>query len=288
MTEARGLHEARIGFIGLGNIGRPMARNLLRGPYRVLVNDLDAAAIEALTAAGAQSATPLQIARECEVIGICVRDEREVASLLYGDNGLIASAAADAIIAVHSTITPQAVRQWAADAAASDVRVIDAPVTGGSHGAQARELVYMVGADAATLARCAPVFETSARQVVHAGPVGTGIALKLCLNLMTFAAFIAIKEAAALAQAAGLDPEVLYALGRSNGMVGDFNHRFISNHTAVFAQCDAVTARSLFEPFGRLGEKDLDAALATARALGLDLPATRHHRELILDTFINP
>ena len=277
-----------MGFIGLGNIGGPMARNLLNGPFELLVHDVDPAAVAVLTAAGATAATPARIARRCPLISLCVRGEDEVESLLHGSEGLLANSAPDAIVAIHSTVTQQAIGRWSEAAAAFGVRVIDAPVTGGSHGAKARELVYMVGADAADLQRCAPAFETSARRIVHAGPVGTGIALKLCLNMMTFAAFIAIKEATTLARAAGLDPEVLYELGRSNGMVGDFNQRFISNRCAIFERCDAATARAIFEPFGRLGEKDLAAALETARALGVDLPATRHYRELILDTFIQP
>lgn len=277
-----------VGFIGLGNIGRPMAINLLGGPFELTVYDVDEAARRPLLEAGAQAAEPPDLAARSKLIELCVRDNGDVEALLYGDRGLFARALPGTIIAVHSTITQQALRQWVADGARRDLTVIDAPVTGGAHGAQARELIYMVGGDAEVLERCRPAFATSAREIIHAGPVGTGIALKLCINMMTFSSFIAIKEATRLAEAAGLDPEVLYALGRSNGAVGDFNQRFISNRGAVFAGCDPETARSIFEPFGRLGEKDLDAALATAAELGIDLPATRHSRDLIFETFIDP
>ena len=282
------MNRPRTGFIGLGNIGGPMARNLIGDAFDVCVYDVEPAAVQQLKELGATPSDPATIARTCQVIGICVRDNRDVETLLYGESGLLANTGAGAILAIHSTVTQQALKTWHAKAAKLGAVLIDAPITGGSHGAEARELVYMLGGEAATLEQCRPVFQTSARKIVHAGPVGSGIALKLCINMMTYASFIAIKESARLARAAGLDPEVLYDLGRSNGIVGDFNHRFISNRSAVFDNCDPDTARAIFEPFGKLGEKDLDAALETARELGLELPAAKHNRELILNTFIQP
>ena len=277
-----------IGFIGLGNIGKPMAKNLLGGALDVMVYDEVAAPVEELVGLGARSASLAEMARQCDVIGICVRDDKDVENLLYGEQGLLAHGTPDTVFAIHSTVTQQALKQWAADAAERQMVLIDAPITGGSHGAEAGELVYMVGADAATLERCRPVFDTSAKSIVHAGQLGAGIALKLCINMMTYSSFIAVLESTRLAQAAGLDPEVLYRVGQANGVVGDFNHRFISNRAVVFEGCDQATALAIFEPFGKLGEKDLDAALETAAALGLDLPAASHNRQLIMDTFTKP
>lgn len=282
------MSKQAVGFIGLGNIGKPMAKNLLGDAFEVSVYDVAPAPVTELVALGAHSASLAEMAKHCDIIGICVRDNDDVENLLYGDTGLLAHATPGTVFAIHSTITQQALRKWAADAAECGLVVIDAPITGGAHGADARELVYMVGGDADTLERCRGVFNTSAKNIVHAGQLGAGIALKLCINMMTYSSFIAVLESTRLAEAAGLDPQVLYQVGQANGVVGDFNHRFISNRGAVFDGCDETTARAIFEPFGKLGEKDLDAALATAAALGVELPAARSNRQLIMDTFIKP
>jgi 3-hydroxyisobutyrate dehydrogenase len=265
-----------------------MAKNLLGEAFDVLVYDVAATPIKELVGLGARSASLAEMAQQCDVIGICVRDNNDVESLLYGEQGLLAHGAPGTVFAIHSTVTQQALKQWAADAAEQQLVVVDAPITGGAHGAEAGELVYMVGADAATLERCRAVFNTSAKSIVHAGQLGAGIALKLCINMMTYSSFIAVLESTRLAQAAGLDPEVLYRVGQANGVIGDFNHRFISNRAAVFDGCDPATAQAIFEPFGKLGEKDLDAALETAAALGLDLPAASINRRLIMGTFTKP
>ena len=282
------MNKQAVGFIGLGNIGKPMASNLIGDAFEVSVYDVNPAPVAELLALGAHSASLDEIARHCDIIGICVRDNNDVDKLLYGDTGLLVNATAGTVIAIHSTVTQQALRQWAADAAARRLLLIDAPVTGGAHGAEARELVYMVGGDSDILERCRGLFNTSAKSIVHAGDLGAGIALKLCINMMTYSSFIALLESTRLAEAAGLDPEVLYQVGQANGVVADFNHRFISNRGAVFDGCDAATARAIFEPFGKLGEKDLDAAIETAAALGLELPAATSNRQLIMDTFIKP
>ncbi|MEH6549761.1 MAG: NAD(P)-dependent oxidoreductase [Pseudomonadales bacterium] len=275
----------RVGFIGLGNIGRPMARHLTGGDTVLQVYDVFEEPIQELVELGAESVSPAQMARDCDVIGICVRDNADVENLLY-DEGMLDAATPATVFAIHSTVTQQGIYKWAEDARQKDLYLVDAPVTGGAIGAEAGELIYMVGAEEALFELCKPVFMHSAKNIVHAGGLGTGIALKLCINMMTYSAFIAIRESTELAKAAGLDPEVLYEVGRGNGMVSDFNHRFISGHEAVFASCDDETVRSIFEPFGKLGEKDLAAALQTAQALNVALPSAQHNSQLILDTFI--
>lgn len=275
----------RIGFIGLGNIGLPMARHLTGQDFELLVYDAIDAPVEELVRLGARAATPATIANECKLVGICVRDAGDVEQLLHRD-GLLAAAMPDTIVAIHSTVPRHQLLRWSAEAARHDAHLIDAPITGGAHGAEAGELVFMVGCEPFLFERCEPVFDLAAKDVVHTGDVGTGIALKLCVNMMTYAAFIAIKESTELARASGLDPEVLYRVGRGNGMVSDFNHRFISNRDALLSSCDDETLSTLFAPFGALAEKDLDAALASADELGLELPNVRNSRRLIRDTFL--
>ncbi|NGY04871.1 NAD(P)-dependent oxidoreductase [Solimonas terrae] len=275
-----------IGFIGLGNIGKPMAQHLLKLDEPVWVCDVAAAPVAELVAAGANgAATPRALAAQCRVICLCVRDDADVESLLYGDEGLLATLASDAVIAIHSTVTQAALLRWAQDARMRGVHLIDAPISGGESGARAATLCTMVGADAALLERLRPVFATSASTIIHAGPIGCGIALKLCNNLMTYAAFAAIDEGLRLAQAAGLDPRLLIEVGRANGVVTRQMEAFVGNRDKL-AAAGADTLRKMFGPFAALGRKDLAAALDSALALGVELPATAALHERIESVFL--
>lgn len=272
-----------VGFIGLGNIGKPMARRLLQLGGGVTVYDVNPTPLKELEGLGARVAqTPAQLARASEVIGICVRDDADVETLLRGAGGLLENAARGSVIAIHSTVTQKALLGWAQDAAAHGLHLVDAPITGGAPGAEAGTLAYMVGGDAAVLERCRPVFATSGSKIIHAGAVGAGIALKLCNNLMTYAAFSAMSEAHALAVAGSLDPALLIEVGRANGVVTPQMEAFIGGREKLLA----MGQREYFRPFAALGRKDLEAALASANALGLRLPMTEHLLGLIEEVFM--
>ncbi|MGH8445281.1 MAG: NAD(P)-dependent oxidoreductase, partial [Solimonas sp.] len=216
-----------IGFIGLGNIGKPMARHLLKLGEPLLVHDVAAAPVAELVALGARAAAPRELAAQCRIVGLCVRDDHDVEALLYGADGMLEHLPADAIVAVHSTVTQAALLRWAGDAARRGVHVVDAPITGGASGAEGASLCAMVGAEPALLERLRPVLSAWASKIVHAGPAGCGIALKLCNNLMTYAAFAAIDEGTRLARAGGLDPKLLIEVGRANGVVTPQMEAFI-------------------------------------------------------------
>jgi len=277
----------RVGFIGLGDIGRPMARNLVCDTLEAWVYDVRPEPVAELAALGARAAaTPAEMASNCRVIGVCVRDDTDVEALLHGPDGLLAHAAPGTAIAIHSTVTQAALMRWAADAATKSIDLVDAPITRGRHSRtqEGKFACFMVGGDAAVLERCRPLFEPSAEEIVHTGPLGSGIALKLCNNLMTYLEFIAISEAAALAERAGLPFEVLVQVGQANGVINERMLAFQGNRAKL--ELDEATMEKYFGPFGRLGEKDLDAAIASARALGLRLPATARAREIIYDVFM--
>jgi 3-hydroxyisobutyrate dehydrogenase-like beta-hydroxyacid dehydrogenase len=272
-----------VGFIGLGNIGKPMARRLLKLGGTVTLYDVNPVPLKELEAAGAKVAeSPAQLARDSEVIGLCVRDDADVESLLRGPGGLLENAARGSIIAIHSTVTQKALLGWAQDAAAYGLHLIDAPITGGAAGAEAGTLAYMVGGEAGVLERCSPVFATSGSKIIHAGPIGAGIALKLCNNLMTYAAFSAMSEAHALAVAGGLDPALLVEVGKANGVVTPQMEAFIGGREKLLA----MGQQAHFKPFAALGKKDLEAALASARALEVRLPMTGHLLGLIESVFM--
>ncbi len=275
-----------IGFIGLGNLGAPIARQLLKLGEEVVVLDVAEARVAELTDQGARAGSIRELAEGCRLIGLCVRDEPEVAGLLQGPAGLLAHLAADTIIAVHSTVTQAAILEWAQAARQRGVHLIDAPVTGGAAAAQAGTLTCMVGGEPAVVERCRPVFMSFAAKLIHAGPVGAGILLKLCNNLMSYAAFTAIHEAERLARAGGLDPALVLEVGRSNGVVTAQMEAFLGNRAKLIAAGPQVL-QQMFAPFAALAQKDLAAALASARALGLELPGTQSVAEQIANVFLN-
>jgi 3-hydroxyisobutyrate dehydrogenase-like beta-hydroxyacid dehydrogenase len=276
-----------VGFIGLGNMGKPMARNLVCDTLEAWVHDVQQAPVDELVALGARSATPADIARHCRVIGLCVRDDRDIEALLYGEEGMLALAAPGTVIAIHSTVTQAGLLRWAKDAAERGVDLIDAPVTRGKLGKEPHFICYMVGGTAEVLERCRPVLETSAESIIHAGPLGAGIALKLCNNMITYLEFIAMSEALAIAERSGLSIEVLADVGRGNGVINERMVAFASNRSKLREQLGEAGFAAAFGPFGKLGEKDLDAALDTARSLKLHLPATALARTMIHDVFMN-
>lgn len=275
-----------VGFLGLGNIGQPMAEHLLRLEEPVWVYDVMPGPMAALRELGARTAaSPAELAAACDHIGICVRDDADVEGLLQGPDGLLAHARPGTVIAIHSTVTQASVLRWAEAASERSLHLLDAPISGGADGARQGSLCYMVGADETLLERCRPIFMTSAARIVHAGPLGTGIALKLCNNLMSYLAFAAIHEASNLAEACGLELESLRAVGEINGVVTPQMWQFLEGRNAVAAQ-GAEALEQVFGGFARLGEKDLQAALASGEQLGLSMPATRCVEEWISDVFL--
>lgn len=277
-----------VGYIGLGNIGKPSAVHLLKGDWKTHVFDVYEPAVRELAELGATAcASPGELAAACQHIGLCVRDDTQVEALLYGDDGLLANAAPGTLIAIHSTISGDGLKRWARDAGEVGVALIDAAITGSATGAEAATLCYMVGGDAADVERATPVFRTSGERIIHAGELGTGMLLKLCNNLMTYAEFLAMSEAARLAEAGGLSVDVLREVGLSNGVVNESMHRFVTNRNALAGSCSSEEMDQYFGVFGRLAEKDLDCALAAAGDLGVDLPSTRRLREIVFQMFMN-
>tara|TARA_B110000444_G_C18827032_1_gene590911 strand:- start:107 stop:967 length:861 start_codon:yes stop_codon:yes gene_type:complete len=281
--------KQNVGFIGLGNIGKPMAKHLINDQYQLYAYDVFAPATEELVNLGALAASsPADMAKHCDYIGICVRDNNDVESLLYSDNGLLQTANKGSYIAIHSTVTRDGLIKWAEDAAKNGIVLFDAPITGGATGAEAATLCYMVGGDEATVAHCTPIFETSASKVIHAGVLGTGIVLKLCNNLITYTEFTAMSEAVKLAEASGLSSDVLREVGESNGVINAMMHQFISGRNAMSAAAERPEQmEEMFGPMANLGVKDLTCALQTAESLGLEMPTTNFVKNIIEDIFYN-
>jgi len=278
----------KVGYIGLGNIGKPSARHLIRDGFQAHVFDVFQPAVDELVEQGATAcASVAQLARECSHIGICVRDDSQVETVLLGEDGVLQNAAAGTLVAIHSTVTHGALLRWAALAAEHEIDLVDAAISGGAQGAEQGSLCYMVGGTDEVFARALPVFETSADSVIHAGELGTGLVLKLCNNLITYAEFMAMSEAARLAEAVGLPLDLLREVGKSNGVVTEAMHMFVSNRNALAASCSDEQMVEIFGGFGQLGEKDLDCALASAADNNIELPSTARLREVVYKLFLN-
>ena len=226
------------------------------------------------------------LAKACVHIGICVRDDDQVQSLLYGDDGIFAHATPGTMIAIHSTVTQANVLLWAQEASDLGFNLIDAPITGGAHRALDGTLCYMVGGSAEQLAQGSPVFQTSAEKIVHAGPVGSGIALKLCNNFIQYTEFVAMVEATRLAEACGLSVEVLRDVGLSNGVVNQQMFMFASGRNAVVKTTSEEEMDAYFGAMGRLGRKDLECAISTANDKGISMPTAQYVCDRIENVFM--
>ncbi|SDY80887.1 3-hydroxyisobutyrate dehydrogenase [Lysobacter sp. yr284] len=201
---------SRIAFIGLGHMGGPMAANLLKAGHELQVFDLVPAAVEAAVALGARAAASAAEAVDGAQVAISMLPaSRHVEGLYLGEDGLLARLAPDALAIDCSTIAPASAQKVAAAAAARGVAMIDAPVSGGTAGAAAGTLTFIVGGDAAALERARPLLQAMGRNVFHMGASGAGQVAKLCNNMALGVIMAATGEALALGAAHGLDPAAL-------------------------------------------------------------------------------
>lgn len=199
----------RTGYVGVGNIGMPIAVNVLKGGFDLMVYDINEAPLREIAALGARIAdSPKAVAEHAEVVEVSVPEDAPVEAVVLGANGLLSGARPGSTIVIHSTIHPGTVRKIAREATQKGVDVLDAGVGGGALGARAQTLCYMVGGDAEALERCRPVLTTSAKHIFHMGGAGMGVTAKLAEQVMTVLTIQAVAEGFRLAESAGLPLEV--------------------------------------------------------------------------------
>ena len=192
----------RIGFIGLGRMGAPIARNILSAGFKLTVYDLlPENAVELIARGAAFAPSPRAVAAQSAIVALAVVDDAQVDDVLTGAEGVFAGADPGTIVVVHSTVLPASIKRWAEIAKAKDVHVIDAPVSGGEAGARQKSLCYMVGGDVALLERCRELFATSAQEIIHMGELGSGAAAKLIVQVATCLNMLAASEAELMAGA---------------------------------------------------------------------------------------
>lgn len=257
----------RIGFIGLGTMGRPMATNLLRSGHNLVVHDANPQAVEPLVALGARPApTPRVLAAECDVVVTMLPAPPDVRAVVHGDEGVLAGLRRGGVLIDMSTIDPLTIKEIAQSAAARGVAVLDAPVSGTPEKDAAEgTLAIMVGGDEAVLERCRPILAAMGSAVRHVGGVGMGKVAKLCNNLICAISTVAVAEGFALGIKAGIDPAVLYdVVSNSSGNCWSLHRKF-----PFPGVIDGVPANHGYAGGFRttLMRKDLRLALSTAQAL---------------------
>jgi 3-hydroxyisobutyrate dehydrogenase len=200
----------KIGFIGLGNMGAPMAHNLLKAGHAVNVFDLNAQAVQALVDTGAKAAaSPKAAVADVECVITMLPAAAHVRSVLTADDGVLAGIARGVTIIDSSTIDPASVKAFAELAAQHGNAFVDAPVSGGTGGAAAGTLTFMVGGSAAAYEQAKPVLSAMGKNIVHCGDTGTGQVAKICNNLVLGITMAGVAEAMSLGAALGIDPKVL-------------------------------------------------------------------------------
>ena len=261
----------RVGFIGLGNIGKPMAVNLVRAGFDVTIYDVRAESLRDVEALGAIVVhSSREVAERSDVVSIAVLDDAQVESVILGqgeDDGLLAGLKPGSIIVVHSTVSPQVCISLAVRAEQKGVRFLDAPVSGAERGASDGTLTLLVGGRAADIDRCRPLFNVIGDQVFHLGKIGAGQAAKLCNNVMFTVNLLIAEEALSLARAAGIDENQMLEIVR----VSTGNSWVIQN---LHDLRDLILNPRQSVPASELGLKDLSLALEFGQNLDATLPLT--------------
>jgi 3-hydroxyisobutyrate dehydrogenase-like beta-hydroxyacid dehydrogenase len=200
-----------VGFIGLGNMGGPMALNLVKRGFSLVVHDIDPAKVVPLRERGAKVADSAQgVAAASERTIVMVETTAQAESVMTGERGIIHGAGRGHIVACMSTIDPFVLRRLAERLASGDVATLDAPVSGGTERAQSGELSIIAGGDAATFEKCRDIFSAMGTRLFHVGTLGQGLAMKLVNNMLIQVNRVAVAEALVMGVKAGLDPRTIY------------------------------------------------------------------------------
>lgn len=258
--------SARIGVIGLGVMGRPMARHLIDAGHQLVVRDIDEEAVAEVVAYGAEpAASAAEVASRSEIVITMVFDSGIVRDVVLGVGGVLEGAAPGLLLIDMSTIDPSVARELAARGAECGVSVLDAPVSGGEIGAQQGTLSIMVGGEAADFERARPTFEVLGKTIVHVGPHGAGQVVKACNQILVAITYAAVSESLVLGSKAGIDPALILDV-LSGGLAAN---RIMEVKRRSFLEHD-------FTPAGpvNMHYKDLAIALDAGAEAEVPLPLT--------------
>ena len=256
----------RIGFVGLGVMGRPMARNLLRAGFAVVAFTRDRGVLAEIAAEGAEAgAGPADVAARSDVVITMLPTSAVVAEVVGGAGGVLEGAGSGSLVVDMSTIDPSVSRALAESAQERGIGMLDAPVSGGDVGAQQGTLSIMVGGDAADFERAGPVFAALGKTVVHVGPHGAGQVVKACNQVVVGITYAAVSEALVLGSKAGVDPALILDV-LSGGLAAN---RIMEVRRRNFLEHDFTPGFKI-----DLHHKDLTIALDAGGENGVALPLT--------------
>lgn len=263
----------KIGLIGLGIMGKPMAKNMLKGGYTdLLVSDLNKAAVEEVVACGAKAATNKEIGQSCDVVMTMLPNSPHVKSVMLGENGVAAFMKPGTVFIDMSSINPVASKEIAAVLAEKSIEMLDAPVSGGEPKAIDGTLSFMVGGKQEVFDAYKPLLETMGASVVRCGDVGAGNTTKLANQIIVACNIQALAEALTLAQKAGVDPELVFQAIKG-GLAGS---------TVMNAKAPMMIAGNDKPGFKiDLHIKDLNNALDCAHSVGAPVPMTASVQEIL-------
>lgn len=254
----------RVGFIGLGHMGKPMALNLVKAGHEVFVHSRSRSPIEALIAAGAREASsPADLASKVDFLGTCLLNPEQCLRIYLGENGVAASKKDGLLCVDFATIDPGTSRRIGGELGKLGIGYLDAPISGGPKGAAAATLSIIAGGSKQDFDRARPVLAQLGKSIHHMGPVGTGVTTKLCNNMITGTVHVLLGEAMVLGTKAGIDPRQLYEVLVSSSARSNSLERMIPNF---------VLPRK-FDPDSTIESitKDLECAIATGKSLGVRL-----------------
>ena len=251
-----------VGFIGLGNMGRPMALNLAKRGILLIVHDIDAAKVAPLRERGAKVAdSAAQVAEASQRTIVMVETTAQAESVIAGERGIVTTAGRGHIVICMSTIDPFALRRLAERLATRGVAMLDAPVSGGTERATSGELSIIAGGDSATFEACRDLFTAMGTKLFHVGGLGQGLAMKLVNNMLVQVNTVAVAEALVLGVKAGLDPQTIYDVVRAS----------TGNSFAFETRVPRILRRD-FSPGGTVDISFKDQELETAFAKQLGVP----------------
>lgn len=254
----------RVGFIGLGRMGMPMSRNLLRGGFELVVHNRSRKKVEQLVAEGARAASsPAEVAEASDVVLACLPTVEATEEVFLGEEGVVRHARDGQILVDHSTIGPGTARRVAAAARQTGASFLDAPVSGGPDGAQAATLTIMVGGAPEAFEQVAPVLRAMGRNVRRVGDVGSGCVAKLANQHLCFVHTAVAAEAITLAGRCGVDPHVLLEILQTSWG----QSRMLERSVPRFVERNFESGAPL-----RLYRKDLGLVAALAEEMGVAVP----------------
>lgn len=262
----------RIGFIGLGIMGQPMALNLVKAGYSVTVFNRTRSKAEPLERAGAKVASsPAEAARDADFVMSIVSDTAAMEEVVLGKGGVLEMVRSGAVLIDSSTISPTASRKFACQLAGKGAKMLDAPVTGSKHGAEKGELTFMIGGERETLEQAMPVLKVLGKKHIYCGPNGAGLSAKLAQNAIQAAMVEVFCEAFVLASKSGVSPQTMFEIVQSSmarAALTDFKAPFIF--------------KGDFTPYFPLKwmHKDLTLAMEAAYAQNVPMPATAAVKEV--------